>query len=93
MTLGHEKLDVYRLSMDYVAWVWALDQKQYEERKGHLDRIAAMLSKLGGRGYTVKEGSTEYGTDDPDPDFDSDFDRQQSQPMAGGDSASRNTTA
>jgi len=22
MTLGHEKLDVYRLSIDYVAWVF-----------------------------------------------------------------------
>jgi hypothetical protein len=41
--------------------------------KGELDRIAAMLSRLGGRGYCVKEeleqlyGSTEF---DPDSDFD-----------------------
>ena len=46
--------------------------------KGELDRIAAMLSRLGGRGYCVKEeleqlyGSTEF---DPDSDPDSDFDK------------------
>ena len=146
MTLGHEKLDVYRLSIDYVAWVFAqavelngvhrhardqwlrasqsiplniaegngktadadrrryfeiargsalecaaiqdvlmvvqaLDPQQHQERKIHLDRIAAMLSKLGGRGYTVREEASAYGTDDPDPDFDSDFERGKSQPI------------
>ena len=146
MTLGHEKLDVYRLSIDYVAWVlaqakdldgihrhardqWlrasqsiplniaegngksteadrrryfeiargsalecaaiqdvlmvskALDARQHRQRKDHLDRIAAMLSKLGGRGYRLKEAKATYGTDDPDPDFDSDFDGSGSQPI------------
>ena len=150
MTLGHEKLDVYRLSIDYVAWVFiqakeldgihrhardqwlrasqsiplniaegngksteadrrryfeiargsalecaaiqdvlmvghALDAQQHRERKVHLDRIAAMLSKLGGRGYRVTEPSPDYGTDDPDPDFDSDFEDGKSQPMHPGD--------
>jgi four helix bundle protein len=118
MSLGHEKLDVYRLSMGYVAWVYeksndltgshrhardqwlrasqsiplniaegngktagadrrryfeiargstlecaaiqdvlvvgkALDGEESQERKKELDRMAAMLSRLGGRGYCV----------------------------------------
>ncbi len=119
MVLRHERLDVYRLSIDYVAWVFAqanqlsglhrhardqwlrasqsiplniaegngktadadrrryfeiargsvfecaaiqdvlrvgrvLVENEHLERKNHLDRLAAMLSKLGGRGYCVK---------------------------------------
>ena len=115
MALGHEKLDVYRLSIMYVAWVYqksetligihrpardqwpqasqsiplniaegngqaadadrrrffeiargsalecaavqdvlvvgkALDRAESQSRKPELDRIAAMLSRLGGRG-------------------------------------------
>jgi four helix bundle protein len=118
MAMGHEQLDVYRLSIDYVSWVdqssgrlkgehrhvkdqWlrasqsiplniaegngktsAADRRRYFEiargsvlecaaiqdvmqvigllseaenimRKGQLDRLAAMLSKLGGRGYVT----------------------------------------
>ncbi|MCP4402441.1 MAG: four helix bundle protein [bacterium] len=116
---GPEKLDVYQLSIDYVAWVFAeakelsgihrhardqwlrtsqsiplniaegngkttvadrrryfeiargstlecgaiqdilfvvktLDEAKHHKRKSHLDRIAAMLSKLGRRGYCIK---------------------------------------
>jgi hypothetical protein len=43
--LGHERLDVYRLAIGYVAWVYG----------NELDRMAAMLSRLGGRGYQVRE--------------------------------------
>lgn len=32
-----------------------------QERKIHLDRIAAILSKLGGRGYCVQEEEAVYG--------------------------------
>jgi four helix bundle protein len=144
MALGHEKLDVYRLSIGYVAWVYekcanlngvhrsardqwlrasqsiplniaegngktakadrrryfeiargsalecaaiqdvlvvgkGLDKEESRQRKGELDRIAAMLSRLGGRGYRVEEalgfyGSTEFDPD-TDPDPDSDFDQ------------------
>ncbi len=139
MSLGHEQLDVYRLSIDYVAWVFgqasnltgthrhardqwlrasqsiplniadgngkstepdrrkyfeiargsalecaaiqdvlrvsdALNDKEHQHRKGHLDRIAAMLSKLGGRGYSVAEDSGIYGANRIDPDPDSDID-------------------
>ncbi|WP_309397397.1 four helix bundle protein [Cerasicoccus maritimus] len=120
MALGHEKLDVYRLAIGYVAWVFeraeqlsglhrhardqwlrasqsiplniaegnakateadrrkyfeiargsalecaaiqdvlvvgrALDNGLSQQRKSDLDRIAAMLTKLGRRGYTVGE--------------------------------------
>jgi four helix bundle protein len=126
MALKHEKLDVYRLSIGYVAWVYEkaanlsgvhrpardqwlrasqsiplniaegngktaeADRRRYfeiargsvlecaaiqdvlvvgkglaetesQERKVELDRMAAMLSRLGGRGYCVKEDSTGYG--------------------------------
>ena len=51
------------------------------ERKVELDRMAAMLSRLGKRGYTVEEALSSYGFD---PDFDSDFDSDgtKSQPGA-----------
>jgi len=120
MAFGHEKLDVYRLAIRYVAWVYekassldgahrpardqwlrasqsiplniaegngktaeadrrryfeiargsalecaavqdvlvvgkALDDTDSQNRKMELDRIAAMLSRLGGRGYHVRE--------------------------------------
>ena len=148
MTLGHEQLDVYRLSIGYVAWVYeqagslngvhraardqwlrasqsiplniaegngktaqpdrrryfeiargsalecaaiqdvlvvgkALGENDSRERKTELDRIAVMLSRLGGRGYGVREDHEAYGIaevdgdGDPDSDFDldCDFDR------------------
>jgi len=142
MTLGHEKLDVYRLSIDYVSWVYdkakgltgihrpardqwlrasqsiplniaegngktaAADRRRYFEiargsalecaaiqdvlvvgealareesleRKTELDRMAAMLSRLGGRGYRVREKREDYGVGfdfDSDPDSDPDSD-------------------
>ncbi len=145
MGLGHEKLDVYRLSIGYVAWVYekadslngvhraardqwlrasqsiplniaegngktaaadrrryfeiargsalecaaiqdvlvvgkALDNVESQSRKGELDRMAAMLSRLGGRGYQVGEEIATYGSSedafdaDFDPDSDPDFD-------------------
>jgi len=125
MTLGYEKLDVYRLALSYVAWVYemaedlkgiqrhardqwlrasqsiplniaegngkttegdrrryfeiargsalecaaiqdvlvvgkALDQEYSQEHKSELDRIAAMLSRLGGRGYGVRDEIEPY---------------------------------
>jgi len=147
MTLGHEKLDVYRLAIGYVAWVYekandlngvhrpardqwlrasqsiplniaegngktaeadrrryfeiargsalecaaiqdvlvvgkALNQAESGKRKIELDRMAAMLSRLGGRGYCVKEDSAGYGSTagiDFDPDSDFDWDGTASQ--------------
>ncbi len=64
MTLGHEKLNLYRRSIGYVAWV-------YEKTEARADRMAAMLSRLDGRGYQVQEDHAAYGeteASDPDPD-------------------------
>ena len=145
MSLGHETLDVYRLSIDYVAWVFAqaealngvyrhardqwlrasqsiplniaegngktaeadrrryfeiargsalecaaiqdvlrignaLEEKEHQRRKGHLDRIAAMLSKLGGGGYSVQEERGSYSTKAIDTDLD--FEKGESQQRA-----------
>ena len=139
MAIGHEKLDVYRLSISYVAWVFEkaanlsgiyrtardqwlrasqsiplniaegngktaeADRRRYFEiargsalecaaiqdvlvigkaladsesraRKVELDRMAQMLSGLGGRGYCVKEDLAGHGYDEVDFDFDHDFD-------------------
>lgn len=139
MSLGHEKLDVYRLSIGYVARIYeeanslggvhrpardqwlrasqsiplniaegngktaeadrrryfeiargsalecaaiqdvlvvgkALDQVKSRERKVELDRMAIMLSRLGGRGYCVKENTDAYGKPQIDIDIDCDYD-------------------
>ena len=128
MALGHEKLDVYRLAIGYVSWVFehseklngvhrhardqwlrasqsiplniaegngktaeadrrryfeiargsalecaaiqdvlvvgkSLDENESRDRKVELDRMAAMLSRLGKRGYSVQEEPSSYGID------------------------------
>ena len=149
-TLGHGRLDVYRLSIGYVAWVYekakglngvhrpardqwlrasqsiplniaegngktvdadrrryfeiargsalecaaiqdvlvvgkALDKTESRSRKDELDRMAAMLSRLGGRGYQVQEDQAVYGDAggdfDPDPDSDFDLDAEDKEPQ------------
>ncbi len=51
-----------------------------------------MLSRLGGRGYQVREGTGTYGQCeaevDPDPDGDSDLDEKKPQPPVGDDGKS-----
>ncbi|MEZ4484833.1 MAG: four helix bundle protein [Syntrophotaleaceae bacterium] len=141
MALGHEKLDVYRLSIGYVAWVYdkaeklkgvhrsardqwlrasqsmplniaegngkateadrrryfeiargsalecaaiqdvlvvgkALNEQESRERKVELDRIAAMLSRLGGRGYRVEENIQCYERSESGADGDCDSDSE-----------------
>jgi hypothetical protein len=58
-----------------------LSRAESDERKRKLDRMAAMLSRLGGRGYCVEEGSSVYGSAgiDFDPDSDFDLDNNESQ--------------
>ena len=60
--------------------------RKNRERKVELDRIAAMLSCLGGRGYCVKEDTEPYGKAefDPDSDFDPDETKVQQKPGADG---------
>ena len=143
MPFGHEKLDVYRLSIAYVGWVYrlcqslkgqpanakdqilrtaqsiplniaegngkatendrrryfeiarrsalecaaaqdvleicgALDASENSQAKQTLDRIVAMLTKLGQRGYSVQEDAAEYKREDRDADSDADSDLKPS---------------
>jgi len=48
----------------------ALAETESQERKVALDRIAAMLSRLGGRGYCVNEDPSAYGFEGIDFDTD-----------------------
>jgi hypothetical protein len=67
----------------------ALDEQESLVRKTEFDRMAAMLSRLGGRGYCVAENSVPYGTKpeqgDPDPGPDFDFEKEKPQQGGGGD--------
>jgi hypothetical protein len=51
-----------------------LDKTERQRRKVELDRMAAMRSRLGGRGYQVREDQILYGDESNDFDFDSDLD-------------------
>ena len=55
----------------------ALGAEENARRKATLDRIVAMLTRLGQRGYTMHEESDEYGLsrNDTDSDVDPDSDR------------------
>jgi len=140
MGFGHEKLNVYSLSIAYVAWVYeqakslngvhrsardqwlrasqsiplniaegngksteadrrrffeiargsvlecaaiqdvlvvgnTLSEKESNEREVELNRMAAMLTGLGGRGYCAKEEEGIYECGSFDSDTDSDWDR------------------
>ncbi|MDY6822714.1 MAG: hypothetical protein SWH68_02795 [Thermodesulfobacteriota bacterium] len=49
-----------------------------EGRQPELDRMAPMLSRLGRRGYQVREDQAAYSVDsDPDSDFDSEEKKYQ----------------
>ena len=139
MPFGHEKLDVYRLSLEYVVWVFELSKRltgdyrhtkdqllrasqsiplniaegngKFSERdrgrffeiargsalecaavqdvlevsgvleasenaksKEILDRVVAMLTRLGKRGYAVGEETAEYEVAGVDTDADTDTD-------------------
>ena len=52
----------------------ALSKEENADAKKLLDRIIAMLTKLGRRGYTVREGSNGDDSDKVDCDCDSDTD-------------------
>ena len=52
----------------------ALDAKKNSEAKQMLDRIVAMLTKLGRRGYSVEEEPAGYGKKKTDSDTDTDSD-------------------
>ena len=142
MSFGHKKLDVYKLSLEYIQWVYrkvealtgtqrhardqllrasqsiplniaegngkitpldrgrffgiargsalecaaiqdvlliaeAISQDEYDEGEALLVRIVAMLTKLGRRGYTVREQPAEYCAVRIDSDADSDSDPEK----------------
>ena len=52
----------------------ALSAEQNAKAKAVLDRIVAMLTKLGRRGYTVREDRVEYGMEGVDSEADTDSD-------------------
>ena len=74
----------------------ALDEAESQSRKNELDRMAVMLSRLGGRGYQVGEEPATYGSPeadvgpdrdvDRDPDSDFDLEAKSAQPEGAGDS-------
>ena len=138
MSFGHERLDVYRASLEYVGWAYhfceglkgnrnakdqllrasqaiplniaegngkatdgdrrryfeiargsalecgaiqdvlevcgALPAEENAKAKAVLDRVVAMLTKLGRRGYTVREKAAEYAAPGIDSDADTDSD-------------------
>lgn len=143
MSFSHEKLDVYRVAITYVAWVYkeasglqgihrsardqwlrasqsiplniaegngktteadrrrffeiargsalecaaiqdvlvvgkALELSESREQKKRLDRIVAMLCKMGGRAYVVQEGLAEYEVGGSGFDTDGDADTDNS---------------
>ena len=63
----------------------ALEEEENQEPKRHLDRIAVMLSRLGGRGYLVEEEKMQYPVKDLVPDFDFDFDTDRNMSHPNGD--------
>lgn len=66
----------------------AMTAEENEKTKALLDRMVAMLTKLGQRGYAVHEESVEHGTSGIDPadtDSDADGNKRSRQPLASGD--------
>ena len=67
MGFGHERLDVYRAAIHYVGWA----HRFLEGLKGHRK---AMLTKLGQRGYAIREVGGGYLMSPKGADSDSDSD-------------------
>jgi len=61
----------------------ALSAEENAKGKGLLDRIVAMLTRLGRRGYAVGEEPAEYGGVGVDPDADPDSDPERERPNSG----------
>ena len=57
----------------------ALSSQENSDAKKLLDRIVAMLTRLGQRGYSVREAPLEFVTDGLDTDSDSDSDPDKDQ--------------
>ena len=74
----------------WTSTTWRSPASRGSTRKTELDRMAAMLSRLAGRVYQVREENITYGQfksevdADADPDSDPDLDEERPQPSAGG---------
>ena len=91
MAFGHEKLDVYRAAVGppgVLEVCGAISAAANEKAKALLDRIVAMLTKLGQRGYAIREEPGEYEMQEIDPDTDTDpdadGDRNEPEPTSWG---------
>ena len=66
----------------------AISAAENEKAKALLDRIVAMLTKLGQRGYAIREEPGEYEMQEIDPDTDTDpdadGDRNEPEPTSWG---------
>ena len=58
----------------------ALEADESQNRKTEVDRMAAMLSRLGGRGYQVRGSGEVYAAGGAEGDPDSDLDETPPQP-------------
>jgi four helix bundle protein len=79
MTLGHEKLDVYRLSIDYVAWVYETSGIFNGVHRAARDQWLRASQSIP---LNIGEGN---GKNDFDPDSDFDLDKEQPQPRVPGE--------
>ena len=61
----------------------ALSAEENKKAKALLDRIVAMLTKLGQRGYAVREEAAEYALSRVDTDSDTDTDPDKSRKKGG----------
>ena len=77
MQFGHERLDVYRVSIRYVAWAYQAAKRLNgidRHARDQLLRIVSMLTKLGQRRHEVRESPERYDRLDYDNDNDNDND-------------------
>ncbi len=63
-----------RAAQDVLHICGAMSAEENTKAKTLLDRIVAMLTRLGQRGYSMQGDGTEYGQDIDDTDTDSDTD-------------------
>ena len=71
--LDHEKLDVYQIELQFVAWSTELMVELGESAEAKTRRVVSMLSKLVDRfspATQVMEDHVRYGIEDDDEDED-----------------------
>ena len=74
MGFGHEKLNVYRATIEYVGWAY----RYCEMLKGHRNAKDQLLRASQAIPLNVNEESAQYSVDLIDPDSDTDTDPDES---------------